>query len=104
MTARASRLVSEGASRHRALTMSAVLNKKTSRGATITACAPAQALPRIAISPRREVSNAEAPPTAQSDCEGSLPSPLGLELIHGSAIKSHGKLHWVNNLQNSNRR
>ena len=108
MTARASRRVSQGTSRHRARAISAVLNKTTkqttSRGAAIAACAPAHARPRIAISPRREDGNAEALPAAQSGSEGSRPSPLGLELIHGSAIKVHGNPRRVNNLQNSNRR
>ena len=108
MTARASRRVGQGTSRHRARAISAVLNKTTkqtkSRGATIAACAPPHARPRIAISPRREDCNAEESPAAQLGSDCSQPSPLGLELIHGSAIKVHGNPRQVNNLQNSNRR
>ena len=75
---------------------------------------PRNALPRVSLAarirkagrcltaplPRRHSAQALGVSTSAS-CRAPVHAQ---KLIHGSAIKCHGKPRWVNNLQNSNRR
>jgi hypothetical protein len=87
MTARASRRIRQPDSRC-VPNRNAVLNKKN-----------VVALPRLPLAQRHSAQALGV--SASASCRAPAHAQ---KLIHGSAIKCHGKPHWVNNLQNSNRR
>ena len=116
MTARTARRISQPDSRC-VPNRNAVLNKKNVVALPPLPLAqlhPRNALPRVYLAatirkagrcltaplPRRHSAQALGVSTSAS-CRAPVHAQ---KLIHGSAIKCHGKPRWVNNLQNSNRR